>query len=68
MKNFTEDLYKKYNQNIAIEKIIIKKNSLYQKILIFDSKYFGRVMTLDKVVQITAVSYTHLTLPTNREV
>ena len=53
MKNFTEDLYKKYNQNIAIEKIIIKKNSLYQKILIFDSKYFGRVMTLDKVVQIT---------------
>ena len=53
MKIFTEDLYKKYNQNIAIEKKVVKKNSLYQNILIFDSKYFGRVMTLDKVVQIT---------------
>ena len=53
MKIFTEDLYKKYNQNIAIEKKVIEKNSLYQNILIFDSKYFGRVLTLDKVVQIT---------------
>ena len=53
MKIFTEDLYKKYNQNITIEKKVIEKNSLYQNILIFDSKYFGRVMTLDKVVQIT---------------
>ena len=53
MKIFTEDLYKKYNQNISIEKKVVEKNSLYQNILIFDSKYFGRVMTLDKVVQIT---------------
>jgi len=53
MKIFTEDLYKKYNQNIVIEKKVVEKNSLYQNILIFDSKYFGRVMTLDKVVQIT---------------
>ena len=53
MKIFTENLYKKYNQNIAIEKKVVEKNSLYQNILIFDSKYFGRVMTLDKVVQIT---------------
>ena len=53
MNIFTEDLYKKYNQNIAIEKKVVEKNSLYQNILIFDSKYFGRVMTLDKVVQVT---------------
>ena len=53
MKIFTENLYKKYNQNIAIEKKVVEKNSLYQNILIFDSKYFGRVMTLDKVVQVT---------------
>jgi len=53
MEIFTEDLYKKYNQNISIEKIIIEKNSIFQKILIFDSKYFGRVMALDKVIQIT---------------
>jgi spermidine synthase len=53
MKIFTENLYKKYNQTITIEKKVVEKNSLYQNILIFDSKYFGRVMTLDKVVQIT---------------
>ena len=53
MEIFTESLYKKYNQNISIEKIIVEKNSLFQKILIFDSKYFGRVMALDKVIQIT---------------
>ena len=53
MNIFTENLYKKNSQNIAIKKKIVEKKSLYQNILIFDSKYFGRVMTLDKVVQIT---------------
>ena len=53
MKKFTEELYKKYYQSITIDKIIIKKNSQYQKILIFDSKDFGRVMVLDKIIQIT---------------
>ena len=53
MKKFTENLYKKYNQTITIEKIIARQKSKYQNILIFDSKYFGRILTLDKVVQIT---------------
>ncbi len=53
MKKFTEQLYKKYNQNITIEKIIAKQKSKFQNILIFDSKYFGRILTLDKVIQIT---------------
>tara|TARA_Y100001960_G_scaffold313778_1_gene377174 strand:- start:2254 stop:3096 length:843 start_codon:yes stop_codon:yes gene_type:complete len=53
MKKFTEELYKKYNQNITIEKIITSQNSKFQHILIFDSKYFGRILTLDKVIQIT---------------
>ena len=53
MKKFTEELYKKYNQNITIEKIIAKQKSKFQNILIFDSKYFGRILTLDKVIQIT---------------
>jgi len=53
MKKFTEELYKKYNQNITIEKIIASQKSKFQNILIFDSKYFGRILTLDKVVQIT---------------
>ena len=53
MKKFTEELYKKYNQNITIEKIITNQKSKFQNILIFDSKYFGRILTLDKVIQIT---------------
>ena len=53
MKKFTEQLYKKYNQIIAIEKIITNQKSRFQNILIFDSKYFGRILTLDKVIQIT---------------
>ena len=61
MKNFTEDLYKKYNQNIAIEKIIIKKNSLYQKILIFDSKQESRsryMLALGSLGHIIKVTHT----------
>ena len=53
MKKFTEELYKKYNQNITIEKIITSQKSKFQNILIFDSKYFGRILTLDNVIQIT---------------
>ena len=53
MKKFKEQLYKKYNQNITIEKIIANQKSKFQNILIFDSKYFGRILTLDKVIQIT---------------
>ena len=53
MKKFTEQLYKKYNQNITIEKIITNQKSRFQNILIFDSKYFGRILTLDKIIQIT---------------
>ena len=53
MKKFTEELYKKYNQNITIEKIIANQKSKFQNILIFDSKYFGRILTLDKIIQIT---------------
>ena len=53
MKKFSEELYKKYNQNITREKIITSQKSKFQNILIFDSKYFGRILTLDNVIQIT---------------
>src|SRR5210317_949856 len=53
MKKFSENLYKKYNQNIFIEKIIVKKKSKFQDILIFNSKYFGKILALDNVLQIT---------------
>ena len=53
MKKFTENLYKKYNQTISVEKVIVKEKSKFQNILIFDSKYFGKILVLDNVLQIT---------------
>ena len=53
MKMFTEKLYPEYMQRFKIKNIIVKENSPYQKILIFDNKKFGRVLALDNVIQIT---------------
>ncbi len=53
MHFFNEELYTDYNQNLLIESVIAKKKSKYQKIEIFNSKKFGKVMALDKVIQIT---------------
>ena len=53
MKNFTEKLYTNYKQQIHIEKIFTKKISKYQEIMIFQSKLFGKILTLDGVIQIT---------------
>ncbi len=53
MKKFSENLYNKYNQTISVEKVIIKEKSKFQDILIFDSKYFGKILVLDNVLQIT---------------
>ncbi len=53
MKFFTEDLYSEYNQKLKIKSIIAKKRSQFQNILIFNSKVFGKVLTLDGVIQIT---------------
>ena len=57
MKKFSENLYKKYNQTISVEKVIIKEKSKFQDILIFDSKYFGKILVLDNVLQITEVDH-----------
>ena len=53
MKNFTEKLYTNYKQQIHIERIFAKKISKYQEIMIFQSKLFGKILTLDGVIQIT---------------
>tara|TARA_B100000686_G_scaffold54455_1_gene58671 strand:- start:16320 stop:17153 length:834 start_codon:yes stop_codon:yes gene_type:complete len=53
MRFFNEELYTDYNQKLLIESMIVKKKSKYQKIEIFNSKKFGKVMSLDKVIQIT---------------
>ena len=46
--------------SIRVNRQLYSKQSDYQRIDIFETPEFGRVLTLD------AVSYTHLTLPTKR--
>ena len=50
---FREELHYGLIQEIKIKKKLIETNSKYQKIEIFDSYTYGRVMALDGVVQIT---------------
>jgi spermidine synthase len=50
---FKEKLYEGLYQEIKIKKLLISKKSKFQKIKIFDTKTYGRVLTLDGVIQIT---------------
>ena len=52
-KYFREKLHKGLTQEIEIKKLLVKKKSLFQKIEIFDSYIYGRVLALDDVVQVT---------------
>ena len=36
-----------------VEKILYKKKSKFQDIMVFENPYFGKILTLDGVVQIT---------------
>ena len=50
---FKESLHKGLYQEIEIKKMIINKRSKFQKIEIFDTFTYGRVLALDGIVQIT---------------
>ncbi len=50
---FRETLHKGLIQEIKIKKKLVDKSSKYQKIQIFDSLVYGRVLALDGIVQIT---------------
>ena len=50
---FREKLHKGLVQEIKIRKSLVDKESKYQKIQIFDSYTYGRVLALDGIVQIT---------------
>ncbi len=52
-KFFREKLHKGLTQEIEIKKLLISKQSKFQKIEIFDSFIYGRVLALDNVVQVT---------------
>tara|TARA_B100000886_G_C20396498_1_gene480596 strand:- start:466 stop:1290 length:825 start_codon:yes stop_codon:yes gene_type:complete len=53
MKTFKEKLHKDLYQEIKIKKRLINKKSNFQKIEIFDTVTYGRVLALDGVIQIT---------------
>ena len=52
-KIFKEKLHKGLYQEIEIKKLLTSKNSRFQKIDIFDSLTYGRVLALDGIVQVT---------------
>ncbi len=50
---FKEILHNGLKQEITITKIIVETKSKYQKIQIFDTPIYGRVLVLDGIIQIT---------------
>ena len=50
---FREVLHKGLKQEITITKIIVDKISQYQRIQIFDTPIYGRILVLDGIIQIT---------------
>ena len=53
MKTFKEKLHIGLNQEIKIKNRLINKKSNFQKIEIFDTLTYGRVLALDGVIQVT---------------
>jgi len=51
--DFVETLYDAYGQRFAIDEIYFERRTDHQHLLIFHNAKFGRVMTLDGVVQTT---------------
>ncbi len=50
---FKETLHKGLKQEILIKKILVDMKSKYQRIQIFDTFVYGRVLVLDGIIQIT---------------
>ena len=50
---FREKLHNGLTQEIRVKKILVDKKSRFQRIQIFDSYTYGRVLALDGIVQLT---------------
>ena len=50
---FRETLHEGLRQEIKIKKVLVDKKSKFQKIQIFDTLIYGRVLALDGIIQIT---------------
>ena len=50
---FKEVLHKGLKQEILIKKVLIDKKSKFQKIQVFDTLIYGKILVLDGIIQIT---------------
>ncbi|MFQ5953749.1 MAG: polyamine aminopropyltransferase [Kiloniellales bacterium] len=50
---FEETLYPGYRQGFLVEKVLCRRTTAHHELVIFESQGFGRVMTLDGIVQTT---------------
>ncbi|WP_119328603.1 polyamine aminopropyltransferase [Cysteiniphilum halobium] len=50
---FQESLHKGYGQSLEVQDVLFEHNTSHQHLMIFNNPTFGRVMTLDGVVQTT---------------
>ncbi len=50
---FQETLHKGYGQSLEVQDVLFEHNTSHQHLMIFNNPVFGRVMTLDGVVQTT---------------
>ena len=53
MKFFKEDLLGGFSQHLVVTKCLLEKHTLFQKVQIFETPVFGRVLALDDAVQLT---------------
>ena len=52
-KRFLETLHEGYAQSLSVDKVLYDNASKLQHIQVFENRQFGRVLTLDGVVQTT---------------
>ena len=50
---FGETLYAEVQQRFQVDKIIFREQSQFQDVMIFENPIFGRILTLDGVIQVT---------------
>jgi len=50
---FNETLYPDYQQRHLVERVLFEEKTEFQELVIFESPRFGRILTLDGVVQVT---------------
>ena len=53
MKWFQEQLYPGFSQRIAVTDCLLEKQTQIQKVQIFETPVFGKVLVLDNAIQIT---------------